>query len=243
MRPALAAALLIAAALMPTAHADPGDDGRDAPLGTRSPATIGWRVPPATLGGSTPPRALKTASADLLTRARKDLTVEPDSKFKSDALAALADLEDGAAKQAPADRQAWIDAHLGTLNETVRTAGPDAPRGALVKAAKAAAKLDAAAERWDDSRTLASKALDYDPDDRDALISRSQASSGLADFARAYADAERAAKLAPDSAEAYTARAAAAYGLGNYLQAVEDARRALALDPEDKTAFALMKLS
>jgi tetratricopeptide (TPR) repeat protein len=86
-------------------------------------------------------------------------------------------------------------------------------------------------------------ALSLDPDDKTALIERSRANSGLSDFARAYADADRAAALAPDSASAFTARAAAAFGLKHYLQAVEDARRALALDPNDRVAFQLMKLS
>ncbi|MDE2511132.1 MAG: protein kinase, partial [Elusimicrobia bacterium] len=120
---------------------------------------------------------------------------------------------------------------------------PEAPVPLMKKAAEAAARLNAYAQRWADARELANRALAYDPDDRDALISRSQANAGLAEFARSYADAERAAKISPDYAAAYTARAAAAYGLGNYMQAAEDARRALALDPEDKEAFALMKLS
>lgn len=235
-------ALLAAALCAASAAADPGDDGRDAPLGTQSPATIGWRVPPATLGGSVPAPAKPAVSADLLEKAKASLSAEPDSKFKADALAALKDLADGAAARPAEERQAWIDAHLGTLNETVRTAA-GAPPAALLKAAKAAARLNAAAERWDDSKALASRALELAPEDRDALIGRSVANSHLSDFAAGYADAERAAKVAPDSAAAYTARASAYYGLGNYLQALEDARRALALDPEDKDAFQLMKLS
>jgi tetratricopeptide (TPR) repeat protein len=246
MRPAFTPLLMIPLLWAASVRADPGDDGRDAPVGTNAPATIGWRVPVASVGGAGldhPPLMSAGVSVDLLSRARQELAAEPDSRFKGDAMAALVDLDAGAARLPPEARQSWIDAHLGTLNETVRTAGPDAPGPTMLKAAKAAARLNASAEHWQDSASLASKALEYDPDDRDALISRSQANAGLADFARAYADAERAAKVAPNSAEAFTARAAAAYGLGNYLQAVEDARRAVALDPENKTAFQLMKLS
>jgi len=240
-----ALALLLLAPFLPwiaPARADPGDDAaQDAPLGTRAPATIGWRAPAATAAAA--PRLPADVSFGLLQTAHDDLIAEPDSRAKSDLLAAIADLQEGALKLPPNERQAWIDGHLGALNQTLRALGADAPAPLMKKAAKAAARLDGAADRWDDAREFASKALAYDPDDRDALISRSQASSGLADFARAYADAERATKVAPDSADAFTARAGAAYGLGNYLQALEDARRALALDPENKTAFALMKLS
>ncbi len=246
MRPASAPLLIVLSLWAASVRADPGDDGRDAPLGTNLPATVGWRVPAPSVGGvgpDHPPLMSAGVSVDLLARARKELAGEPESRFKGDALAALTELDEGAAKQPSQARQSWIDAHLGALNETVRTAGPDAPGPTMAKIAKAAARLNASAERWQDSQALASKALEYDPDDRDALISRSQANAGLADFARAYADAERAAKVAPDSAEAFTARAAAAYGLGNYLQAVEDARRAVALDPENRVAFQLMKLS
>ncbi|MFI5345114.1 MAG: protein kinase [Elusimicrobiota bacterium] len=221
------------------------DADHDAPVGTRSPAVVGWRVPAITAPA---PQGLQPlthvgGSAAMLKSFRAQLAAEPDSKAKTDLLGTLGDLEDGAAKIPPADSQGWIDAHLGTLNQTLRTLGPEAPAPLIKKASEAAAKLNVIAQRWEDARDLASRALDYDPDDRDALVLRSQANSGLAEFARSYADAERAAKIAPDYAAAYTARAAAAYGLGNYMQAVEDARRALALNPEDKEAFALMKLS
>ncbi len=242
MRRVLAPLLLSLVVCAVPARAD--DEAKDAPLGTRAPAVVGWRVPPAALAAAgSPSLARAQPSGALLASFKTALAAEPDGKAKADLLGALADLEDGAAKAAPEERQAWIDGHLGNLNETLRSLGADAPAPLVKKAAGAAAKLNAAAQRWDDARGLASKALEYDPDDRDALISRSQANAGLADFARAYADAERAAKIAPEEAAAYTARAAAAYGLGNYLQAVEDARRALALNPEDKDAFALMKLS
>jgi tetratricopeptide (TPR) repeat protein len=217
------------------------DADKDAPAGARSPATVAWRA--AGLQGGLPPLTRAQAPTDLLKTIQAQLAAEPDSKAKADLLGSLSDLADGARKASPGARQSWIDGHLGDFNETLRALGADAPPSLLQKAAKAAAQLNGQAERWADSREFAEDALAYDPDDRDALISRSQANTGLADFARGYADAERAARLFPDSVEAYTARAAAAYGLGNYLQAAEDSRRALALDPESKPAFELMKLS
>ncbi len=217
------------------------DADKDVPVGTRSPATTPWRA--AGTGGSVPPLVHAQFSTALIKTSRAALEAEPDSKAKADLMGALTDLEGGASQSTPEARQVWIDAHLGDFNEVLRTLAKDAPAPLIRKAEEAAARLNGRFERWRDAREFAEKALADDPDDRDALISRSQAGIGLADFARGYADAERAAKLAPDSADAYTARAAAAYGLGNYLQAVEDARRALALDPENKTAFALMKLS
>ena len=234
---------LLLALLASAAPARAQDDSdKDAPVGTRSPATTAWRAA-AGSGGSRPPLVHAQLSTALIKASRAELEAEPDTKAKADLMGALTDLEGGASQPSPDARQAWIDAHLGDFNETLRALAKDAPAPLVQKAAKAAARLNGRAERWEDSREFAEKALAYDPDDRDALISRSQASTGLADFARGYADAERAVRLSPNAADAYTARAAAAYGLGNYLQSVEDARRALALDPENKTAFALMKLS
>lgn len=217
------------------------DADRDAPLGTRAPAVVGWRVP--ALAASAKPPALRLVSPPLLKSLRAELSARPESKAKADLLGALADLENGAARVEPEARQGWIDAHLGDFNAVVRSLGSGTPPDLAAGAAAAAARLNAASQRWTEARDFASKALSLNPDDSKALVSRSQANAGLADFTRAYADAEAAAKLAPDSAAAYTARAAASYGLGDYLQAVEDARRALALDPENKEAFALMKLS
>ncbi len=238
--PLLLSLLVLAAPLRAQDDAD-----RDAPVGTHAPATIGWRVPPAATPAAQGLQPLThfAGSEELLKGFRAQLTTEPDSKAKTDLLGALGDLEDGAAKVPAAERQGWIDGHLGTINQTLRTLGPEAPAPLIQKASEAAAKLNVIAQRWEDARDLSSRVLDYSPDDRDALISRSQANSGLAEFARSYSDADRAAKVAPEFAGAYTARAAASYGLGNYLEAVEDARRALALNPEDKEAFALMKLS
>ena len=234
--------LLLLSLLLGAAPGRAQDDaGNDAPVGTRSPAATAWRA--AGPLGSRPPLERSRASTALLKTARAELGAEPETKAKTDLVGALSDIERGAAQAAPEARQAWIDAHLGDFNEILRTLGKDAPAPLLRKADSAAARLNGLAERWEDSREFAEKTLAYDPNDRGALLDRSRANTSLSDFARGYADAERAAQLAPDSAEAYTARAAAAYGLGNYLQAMEDARRALALEPENKIAFALMKLS
>ena len=243
MRPFSTAAawLLLSLLACPPPGRTQDDAANDAPSGTLSPATVAWRA--AGPAGGRPPLVHARASSQLLRACRADLAAEPDGKAKADLVGALSDLEAKAAQAPPEARQAWIDGHLGDFNEVLRALGKDAPAPLLQKAARAAARLNGRAERWEESREFADEALAYDPDDRDALISRSQADTGLADFARGYADAARAARLSPDSAGAYAARASAAYGLGNYLQALEDARRALALDPEDKTAFALMKLS
>ncbi|OGR71118.1 MAG: hypothetical protein A2X40_00040 [Elusimicrobia bacterium GWC2_65_9] len=174
---------------------------------------------------------------------RAQLLEEPDGKARQDLLSALDSLEAGATSAQPQQRQAWIDSHLGELNAAVRTLGADAPARTARKAARQAAALNNRAERWEEARAFAEQALSFDPEDHDALISRSQANSRLGEYARAFADADRVARVAPDAAAAYTARACASYGLGNYLQAIEDARKALALDPEDKTAFSIMKLS
>jgi tetratricopeptide (TPR) repeat protein/tRNA A-37 threonylcarbamoyl transferase component Bud32 len=179
----------------------------------------------------------------MLKSARAELAAEPDSRAKADLLGALDDLSAGANQALPEERQAWIDGHLGTFNETLRTLDAGAPPSLVLKAAKAAALLNGFAQRWEESRAFAEKALAVAPEDREALISRSRANTALADFARGYADADRAARLDPNSAEALAARAAAAYSLGNYLQAGEDARRALAADPDDKNAFQIMKLA
>ncbi len=191
------------------------------------------------LSALTPPEG----SMALLSAARRDLAAEPAGRAKTALIATIDDLKTEASKLKPAEREVWLGAHLGLLNETIRTLPADAAPGAVRLAAVAAARLNARAGRWQDSRDLAEKALSYDPDDESALIARSRANTGLSDFARAYADADRAAELAPESASAYDARASAAYGLKHYLEAVEDARRALALDPNDRVAFQLMKLS
>ena len=99
------------------------------------------------------------------------------------------------------------------------------------------------AGNWEQAKNLADKNLERDPNDRDALINRSNANYGLKLYDRSYADANKAQALDPASVAAIDSRAMASYGMGNYLQVMEDSRRALALDPNDKTAFSLMKLA
>ncbi|MBI2387173.1 MAG: protein kinase [Elusimicrobia bacterium] len=237
-------ALAFLLALSPARAAD--DAPADAPAATPAPAALNWRVAPAdaTLGTGASLSGLAGApSRGLLRDFKMILEGQPESKARTELAAAVDDMIKGADAVKPAERQIWIDNHLGELNNTVRHLPQDAPKAFAAQAAAQAAALNNRAERWADGRELAGIALTYDPADKDALISRSQASSALSDFARGYADADAVLRRLPSEGPAWTARAAASYGLGNYLQAVEDARRALAIDPNDKTAFALMKLS
>jgi tetratricopeptide (TPR) repeat protein len=118
------------------------------------------------------------------------------------------------------------------------------PPAPLAKAVQnAVAYLNNQADRWEDGREFSDKVLSFDPDDRAALINRSNANYGLKDFNSAFIDADKAAKLDPQDPAAYTARALASYGMKNYLQTLEDARRSLAIDPGDKTASSLLNLA
>lgn len=235
----LALVVLFTAAL---ARAD--KDEADAPAASPAPAALNWRVMPAGVGSgvdlSSPNRAKsRTALRDF----KMALAAEPDGKAKSDLLAVLDDLIKGADALKPEEQQIYIDSHLGELNAAIRALPAGAPKELTIKAAAKAADLNNKAERWKEGRELADVALGYDPTDKDALISRSQASSALGDYQRGYADADAVLRRVPDASAGWTARAAASYGLGNYLQAIEDSRRALALDPNDKTAHELMRLS
>ena len=231
---------LFLASSVPTRAADDSD----APAGTPAPAALNWRVVPAASGSgvtlSAPNRAKsRTALRDF----KMALAEQPESKAKSDLAAAVEDLIVGADAVEPDQQQIWIDGHLGDLNATVRAMVSSSPNKLTILAAAKSADLNNRAERWKEGRELAEIALGYDPTDKDALISRSQAGSALGDYARGYADADAVLRRAPDAAAGWTARAAASYGLGNYLQAIEDSRRALALNPNDATAHALMRLS
>jgi tetratricopeptide (TPR) repeat protein len=238
MRRALALLLFSALLCAPGARAQDESD-KDSVFGTQNPAVVGWRAPAPPPAGPPP----LVHSGALLESARNVLAGEPEGKAKTDLLGALNDLDAAASKLPPEQRQGFIDGHLGDFNEVLRTLSSNAPGSTVRAATRAAARLNAGAERWEDAREFSEKALAFDPNDAEALIDRSRANTGLADFARGYADAERASKLAPNSADALTARAAAAYGLGNYLQAIADGKRALELDPENKNAFQLLKLS
>ncbi len=236
---ALAAVLLLASA---AARAD--KDEADAPAAMPAPAALNWRVMPAGVAtGQSLTNLARTPSRGLLRDFKMALQGQPDGKAKGDLSAVIDDLIKGADAAKPEEQQLFIDGHLGELNAAIRAMPGDSPKELTVQAAARAAELNNRAERWKEGRELADVALNYDPTDKDALISRSQASSALGDFARGYADADAVLRRAPETGAGWTARAAASYGLGNYLQAVEDARHALAVDPNDKTAFALMKLS
>lgn len=235
---------LALAFLLALAPARAADDVADSPAASPAPAPLNWRVMPADAGPGPALSGLAgTPSRGLLRDFKMTLEGQPESKARTELALVVDDLIKGADEVKPADRQVWIDNHLGELNNAIRNMSKDAPRRFAVQAAAQAAGLNNRAERWQEGRELAGIALGYDPTDKDALIGRSQASSALGDFARGYADADAVLRRAPNEGGAWTARAAASYGLGNYLQAVEDARRALAVDPNDKTAYALMKLS
>jgi len=235
-------ALVLALSLTPARAAD-GEEV-DAPAANPAPAALNWRVMPADAGSGASLSGLSGApSRGLLRDFKMTLEGQPESAAREQLTAVIDDLIKGADRAKPADRQVWIDNHLGELNNAIRNMSKDAPRAFAVQAAAQASGLNNRAERWAEGRELAEIALSYEPTDKDALISRSQASSALGDYARGYSDADAVLRRAPSDGGAWTARAAASYGLGNYLQAVEDARRALAIDPNDRTAFALMRLS
>jgi tetratricopeptide (TPR) repeat protein len=243
----LAASLLSA---LPRARAQ-NDQVSDAPaeIATPSPAMRGIPVPVENATPSVQPEASHPPlehvkpSVELIKSCRAELAAEPDGKSKADVLGALSDLENGAAQVAPEQRQGFIDGHLGGFNAAVLELDRDAPGSLALKAERNAAMLNGRADRWQESRDFAGKALARDPNDLISLVVRARANVGLQDYARAYADAARAMKVDPNMASAYTARAAAEYGMGQYLQALEDSKRALALDSLDATAFDIMKLS
>lgn len=233
---------LALAFLIASAHG--ADLDSDAPAGNPPPSALNWRVMPADASpglnlGSVP----GAPSRGMLRDIKMIVTGAPDGKAKTDLGFVVDDLIKGADAAKPEEQQAWIDNHLGELNAAIRAMGKDAPKMLGAQAAAQAAALNIRAERWKDGRELAGIALDFDPTDKDALISRSHASTKLGDPARGYADADAVLRRAPNTGAAWTARASASYALGNFLQALEDARRALAVDPNDKTAFLLMKLS
>lgn len=243
LRPLALACLLLATA----APSRAADAERDAPTGV---VPLQLQVPPARLhvdaSGLNSPEG---PSLPLISALKRRLPALPPVKGRDEAVQALATLEADASRQKPEEQQRWVDTHLGEFNSAIRRAGP-APdraagpeRDAARELNKAAMTLNARSERWNESLEFAEKALQYDPNDRDALIGGARANYSTGDFPRAFAQAERAAELAPDSAAAYTARAMAAFGLGHYLQAMEDARKALALDPNEKNAFGILKLA
>jgi tetratricopeptide (TPR) repeat protein len=244
LRPLVLASLsLLLAGPVPASETE-----RDAPTGV---VPLQLQVPPARL--SLDASALigtDGPSLPMLMSLRKRLPQLAQVQGRDEAVQALTTLEADATRQKPEEQQRYIDTHLGEFNSAIRRAGPTAgtaadpaQRQAALELNKAAMALNGRSERWDESREFAERALQYDPNDRDALIGGARANYSMGDFPRSFAQAERATELAPDSAAAYTARAMAAFGLGHYLQAMEDARKALSLDPNDKNAFGILKLA
>ena len=211
----------------------------DAPTGV---VPLNIRIPPARLTAEPGPFRSDEPSLPYITSLRKRLPSLPETKGRDAAVHALETLEVATLKQKPEEQQRYVDTHLGEFNLAARSAPPDAGETGR-ELAKAAMELNGRAERWDESREFADKALAYDPKDRDALIGGARASYSLGDFPRSWVEADRASQLAPDSSDAYTARAMASFGLGQYMQAMEDARKALALSPNNKTAFGLLRLA
>jgi len=234
----LPAALLVFA--LARARADNDSVGE---LPSAAPPAARLAPASASIDAPRPPLEHVRPSVELIQSCRAEISNEPDGKAKADVLGALADLEAGAAQVSPEERQGWIDGHLGGFNAAVRELESGAPPSLALKAERNAAMLNGRADRWDESKEFAGKALERDPNDRISLVVRARANVGLQDYADAYADAARAAKVDPGMASAYTARAAAEYGMAQYLQALEDAKRALALDSLDATAYDIMKLS
>ncbi|MDD5655989.1 MAG: protein kinase [Elusimicrobia bacterium] len=168
----------------------------------------------------------------------------PESTARRQTLPLLESLDRRAAELEPEKREAFITGNLADLTAAADRLSPSAaPKEMLKRLQNGAAYLNNRANRFEDARRLADKVLAVDPQDRDALINRSNSNYGLKNFQDALDDATRAAKLDLNDADAYTARALASWGLGDYLNTVEDARRALAVNPNDRTAHALMRLA
>lgn len=238
--------LALSLALPAFASGGPGDATSDAPAGVQP---LQLQIPAARLQYDAGLNAPDGPSLPVITALRQRMTGFAQVKGRDEALSALTDLETSARRQKPAEQQRYIDTHLGDFNQAVRQAGPapDRAEGPERVAArdlnKAAMDLNARSERWDESKSFAERALEYDPNDRDALIGGARANYSMGDFPRSWTQSNRAVELAPENAAAYSARAMASFGLGQYLQAMEDARKALALDPNDKTAFGILKLA
>lgn len=213
-----------------------------APVARAAPAVVAVAAG-ALLDSPRPPLAHGKSSVELLKSGRADLSAQPAGSARDAVLGALSDLEDGASRVAPDQRQGWIDAHLGGFNASVRGLDAGAPTALALASAREAAMLNGRAERWAESRNFADRALGQNPNDLISLVVRARADVGLQEYAQAYADAARAARLDPQMASAFAARAAAEYGLGRFKSAQNDARHALTLDPLDATAFDLMKLA
>ena len=168
----------------------------------------------------------------------------PESSVKKSVLPVLERLDQKAAKLPQDKQEAFIAQNLPELTALATGLSRDVvPKEVLKQVQNNAAYLNNRANRWEESRLLSERVLSVDPEDRDALLNRSNANYGLKNFNSSFEDADKAARLDPNNPDAYAARALACYGKGEYLQTLEDARRALALNPNDRTAYALMHLA
>ena len=227
---ALAAALLILSPALPSRAGEPGAAG-EAPRKAPAPQDDGVK-------GETPFQALEFCVKSL----------PPEEGAASPAMSRLIGVMKAAQAKAsqedPAKKDEVVRRALDEINFAAQSPWDSSAPPEKAKAINSwLAHINNSAGNWEEGQRFSSRALQFDPDDRDALIERSIAFWGSRQFPSALADADRAARLNPKDSDAYTARAMASYGLGNYLQSVEDARRALALNPNDRTAFALMKLA
>lgn len=148
---------------------------------------------------------------------------------------------------------------VASFNSDLEKAGPDRAKQAEVvnaykqrlievgrrspSAGKKVARVLIASDNPQEAKELLDQALASDPNDRDALNSRSAANFSMKRWDAAQKDAARAIELDPRNETAYTARALARYGAGDYLQAIEDAKQALALNKDNEIAFATLKLA
>ena len=228
--PTLIAALLFLSPALPCCAGEPPQSA-EAPAKAVSPQQDASK-------GETPSQALELCV--------KSLPAEDgaDSPAMARLIGVMKTAQVKASKEDPAKKDEVVKRALDEINFAAQAAWDSSDSPEKAKAINDwIAHINNAAGNWEEGNRFSTRALQFDPDDRDALIERSIANWGSRQFPSALADADRAARLNPKDSDAYTARAMASYGLGNYLQSVEDARRALALNPNDRTAFALMKLA
>lgn len=195
-------------------------------------------------GESKPPRADNTFMA--LSSFSKTLAKEKPSPQRDALLSNIVDVVDDAQKKKPEERERFIVTAVDRVNTAAAAveANKDEVKPETIRVVRhGMADVNIKAGNYDEAAGYSSRAIEYDPKDRDAYIQHANATWGQGKFDQARQDATRAIELDPKGADGFRARAMASYGLGDYLQAAEDARRALALDPEDRTAFAILKLT
>jgi len=148
----------------------------------------------------------------------------PDSSAKQQVLPVLTRIDEGASRLPPPKREAYVTQSLPELTVLAGRLSPDAvPKEVLKQVQNNAAYLNNRANRWEDAARLSDQVLAVAPQDRDALLNRSNAAYGLKNYKNAYEDADRAVKLDPNDPDGYTARALAAYGPTTAAKIGEDA--------------------